>query len=147
MWDEQEGWGGEIGLLQWAKEGDWWYMGGTGCWCVEGRREEGGPLWDGEEGTQWGGDESGLGLLCGWWGRDGGWMWGARSCPVGCPMVASVPPRVMRCLLWSWEAPDCCAANWSWTNIMWSPTRSARVRGERPDRKSLTCTQKEKSFK
>lgn len=33
----------------------------------------------------------------------------------------------------------CWAASWSWTNIMWSPTRRARVKGERPDRKSLTC--------
>lgn len=32
-------------------------------------------------------------------------------------------------------------ASWSWTNIMWSPTRRARVSGDRPDRKSLTWTQ------
>lgn len=39
----------------------------------------------------------------------------------------------------------CWAANCSWTNIMWSPTRRARVSGERPDKKSLTCRERDPS--
>lgn len=40
---------------------------------------------------------------------------------------------------WRCCSGACWAASCSWTNIMWSPTRSARVSGERPDKKSLTC--------
>lgn len=40
---------------------------------------------------------------------------------------------------WRCWSGVCWAASCSWTNIMWSPTRRARVSGERPDRKSLTC--------
>lgn len=48
--------------------------------------------------------------------------------------AAAAAARTWRCCMGA-----CWAASWSWTNIMWSPTRRARVRGERPDRKSLTC--------
>lgn len=47
--------------------------------------------------------------------------------------VAAAAVSTWRC--WSGA---CCAASCNCTNIMWSPTRRARVRGERPDRKSLT---------
>lgn len=43
---------------------------------------------------------------------------------------------------WRCCSGACWAASCSWTNIMWSPTRSARVSGERPDKKSLTCRER-----
>lgn len=43
---------------------------------------------------------------------------------------------------WRCCSGACWAASCSWTNIIWSPTRSARVSGERPDKKSLTCRER-----
>lgn len=42
-------------------EGDWWYIGGIGWWCVVGNGKEGEPVGEEEEGTAWGWDKWGLG--------------------------------------------------------------------------------------
>lgn len=145
MWDGRGEWGGGggVGGLQWAEEAGWWYMVGSGWWCVGGIGKDRGPSEEGEEEAGWGGATGELRLCewCGWW-WECGWGWGTRGCPVGCPIAPSPLPLVMTCLCWSWGPPDCWAASCSCTNIMWSPTRNARVSGERPDRKSLTCKRK-----
>lgn len=53
---------------------------------------------------------------------------------LGSPRVAAAAAAST----WRCCSGACWAASCNWTNIMWSPTRSARVSGERPDKKSLT---------
>lgn len=57
---------------------------------------------------------------------------------LGSPRVAAAAAAST----WRCCSGACWAASCNWTNIMWSPTRSARVSGERPDKKSLTCRER-----
>lgn len=41
--------------------GDWWYMGSSGWWCVEGREKEGELGEEGDKGTGCGWDTWGMG--------------------------------------------------------------------------------------
>lgn len=60
-----------------------------------------------------------------------------RQWEAGLAAAPGSPRLAMTCRCWSCP-PVCWAASCSCTNIMWSPTRRARVSGDLPDRKSLT---------
>lgn len=79
-------------------------------------------------------------LDTGWQGED------MAVVMLGSPRAAAAAAAAAASTWRCWSGV-CWAASCSWTNIMWSPTRRARVSGERPDKKSLTCREWSVSLK